>query len=85
MPRFSHRPGAEPVRVFVANKFFFSRVPLQRPSQAVREDHKVAQRNLPRPISIDGRPARCDPWNLHGFQFNAIALDLADEIRITVG
>jgi len=38
----------------------------------------------PRSITLNGRAAQATPWPLHGFEFDAITLDLAGSTRIGV-
>lgn len=36
----------------------------------------------PRSITINSRPAESSPWNLHGFDFDAVTLDVAGRLRV---
>jgi hypothetical protein len=38
----------------------------------------------PRTIVVNGRPAGGDPWNLYGFEFDAVTMDLAGEVRVRI-
>jgi hypothetical protein len=38
-----------------------------------------------RSLSLDGQPVSSDPWNLYGFEFQAVRADLAGEITLRIG
>lgn len=38
----------------------------------------------PRSITVNGQPAECKPWSWHGFEFDAVSLDVAGEVRVAV-
>lgn len=35
-------------------------------------------------ITVNGQPAECYPWSFHGFEFDAVALDVAGEVRLEI-
>ncbi len=38
----------------------------------------------PRSIILNDQPARCIQWSLHGFEFDAVTVDIAGEIRVQI-
>jgi hypothetical protein len=38
-----------------------------------------------RSLSLDGQPVASDPWNLYGFEFQAVQTDLAGEVTLRIG
>ncbi len=39
----------------------------------------------PRTISVNGQPASCGKFNLHGFEFDAVTTDLAGGVQVKIG
>lgn len=44
----------------------------------------LRSRHEPQPMSVNGQPLGSTPWNLHGFQFDAVTLDIAGEVKVRV-
>ncbi len=39
----------------------------------------------PRPVGMNGHAARADRWRVYGFEFDAVTMDLAGELRVRLG
>ena len=37
-----------------------------------------------RSITVNGQPAECNPWSWHGFEFDAVTLDVAGEVKVEI-
>ena len=44
----------------------------------------LKSRDQPRSISINGQPALSQSWSLHGFEFDAVTLDVAGEVKVRI-
>jgi hypothetical protein len=42
----------------------------------------LKSRQQPRPVIINGRPAKGRRWNWHGFEFDAVTLDVAGKVNV---
>ena len=44
----------------------------------------LKSRPRPQAISINGRPTNSDRWSLHGFEFDAVTVDVAGEVKVQI-
>ena len=79
MKRFTSCPRGRRIGTFTSNFTLRAARPLQQATLLVLKTGPQ-----PRRITVGGRPAESRRWNLHGFEFDAVTLDIAGEVNVQV-